>query len=97
MSPNDALSTSPPLATSPPYPSNGNSSASTLSFQKKPVPDSPSISVSAFSLPDDKKEDPYSANRVGFEHTRGNWGNRIVLTTYPGQSNVGTILLNQIN
>lgn len=67
--------------------------ASLLTFSKQPLPPSPSVSVSAFSLPADKKEEavPGTKERGSFEQTRGNWGNRIVLTTYPGQANVGTL------
>jgi hypothetical protein len=101
LSPTDILSTSPPLTGSPPkayHGHNGNSAlASAISFAKKSVPESPSIKASDFTLPADKKEDGVSASpreRGSFntEQTRGNWGNRIVLTTYPGQANVGTLL-----
>ena len=93
MSPTDALSASPPGTISPPKPLNGNSSnatnsvATALTFTKKAPPSSPSISVSAFPLPADKKDK--DRKRGSFEQTKGNWGNRIVLTTYPGQANVG--------
>ena len=90
MSPGDALSVSPPITSSPPKPygTGGNTpiTPSGLRFEKKPVPPSPSVSVSAFSLPSEKQD---GRERGNFEHTRGNWGNRIVLTTYPGQANVG--------
>lgn len=107
MTPSDALSSSPPLAgsprtRSPPHrPPNGNTVtgttpvASHLTFNKATLPASPSVSVSAFSLPADKKGEavPGTRERGSFEGTKGNWGNRIVLTTYPGQSNVGMSLL----
>jgi hypothetical protein len=96
MSPTDALSQSPPMTASPPKALNGKSGipTSSLTFAKTALPASPSMSVSAFSLPADKKEEVVTGRERGsFEQTRGNWGNRIVLTTYPGQANVGTILL----
>lgn len=90
MSPGDALSVSPPITSSPPKPYgtgvNTPITPSGLRFEKKPLPPSPSVSVSAFSLPSEKQD---GRERGNFEHTRGNWGNRIVLTTYPGQANVG--------
>jgi hypothetical protein len=97
MSPSDALSTSPGSG-SPTKHSHSNgghvaSSLSNLTFGKSVVPPSPSVSVSAFSLPADKKEEAVTGRERGSfatEQTRGNWGNRIVLTTYPGQANVGT-------
>jgi len=36
-----------------------------------------------------KEEESSGRERGSFELTKGNWGNRIVLTTYPGQANVG--------
>ena len=103
MFPSDVLSTSPPNTTpSPPKTYNGSplkpytgstSTGSTLATSLNsftPLSGSPSVSVSAFTLPADKKEEVVSGKERGsFEQTRGNWGNRIVLTTYPGQSNVG--------
>lgn len=92
LSPTDILSTSPPLATSPPKALNGNGTPSSISFAKKSIPPSPSVKASDFSLPADKKEEVVSGRERGSfsaEQTRGNWGNRIVLTTYPGQANVG--------
>ena len=103
MSPSDVLSTSPPNTSSPPKTYNGSPSkpysggtgtGSTLATGVNPLtprPGSPSVSVSAFTLPADKKEEVVSGRERGsFDQTRGNWGHRIVLTTYPGQSNVGT-------
>jgi len=92
MSPSDALSTSPP---SPPKPIKGSSTtsvpniiATTLNFNS---PASSSVGVSDFTLPADTKEEVVSGKEKGsFDQTGGNWGNRIVLTTYPGQHNVGT-------
>jgi len=90
MSPTDALSSSPPLGGSPPKPSNGNPAYTSIGNFSKILPTSPSVSVSAFALPADKKDEATTGRERGsFEQTRGNWGNRIVLTTYPGQANVG--------
>ena len=62
--------------------------ATALSFNN---PVSPSVSVSGSPLPADKKEEDVSGReRASFDQTRGNWGNRVVLTTYPGQANVGS-------
>ena len=95
MSPSDAILTSQTTDSSPPKSlsggtsSIGNTVAPGLNIND-PV-GSPSVSVSAFPLPADKKEEILSDRERGsFDHTRGNWGHRIVLTTYPGQSNVGT-------
>lgn len=91
MSPTDALSSSPPLGGSPPKHSNGNPAYASIGNFSKIHPNSPSVSVSAFALPADKKDEVTTGRERGsFEQTRGNWGNRIVLTTYPGQANVGT-------
>jgi len=94
MSPSDALSSSPPLGHSPPKPSNGNTVYTSIGNFSKVLPTSPSVSVSAFALPADKKDEATTGGRErgNFEQTRGNWGNRIVLTTYPGQANVGMTL-----
>src|SRR5277367_5366814 len=91
MSPSDVLSSSPPFSSSPPKHSNGNTGQTSIGNFSKVVPTSPSVSVSAFALPADKKDGgtPAGRERGDFEQTRGNWGNRIVLTTYPGQANVG--------
>jgi hypothetical protein len=80
MTPSDVLSTSPPL------PSNG---AGALVFNKKPVPDSPSSGSSELSGLSPVKKADSSPKLPAIEQSRGNWGNRIVLTTYPGQANVG--------
>jgi hypothetical protein len=96
MSPSDVLSNSPPATSSPPRPvSESASTPSTvttaLNFNKSPLPASPDLGVSALTLSTDKKDEVSSAREKGsFEQTRGNWGNRIVLTTYPGQANVGS-------
>ena len=103
ISASDVLSTPPPNTSSPPKTYNespsqpysgGTSTGSALATALNsftPRPASPSVSVSAFTLPADKKEEVVSGRERGsFDQTRGNWGNRIVLTTYPGQSNVGT-------
>jgi hypothetical protein len=95
MSPNDAVSSSPIITASPPKPVNGNANsghsvASVLTYNRSPPPASPSVAASTFSLPSDKKDDSMTGRRGSFDSTRGNWGNRIVLTTYPGQANVGT-------
>src|SRR5436309_8232630 len=84
MSPSDALSASPPVNLTPPVkPLNGSHPSHTvvtaLNFNKTTLPASPSVSVSAFSLPADKNDN--SSHRGSFDQTRGNWGNRIVLTT----------------
>jgi hypothetical protein len=94
MTPADAVAASPPLLPSnakPHAPSSPLSSAvSALSLNKSSIPPSPTISAAAFPLPDDKKDHATTGRERGsFSETRGNWGNRIVLTTYPGQSNVG--------
>ena len=94
MTPIDILSTSPGAAGSPPIVHNGNhATASPITFTKVAIPKSPSVKASDFTLPADKKEEVVSGRERGsfnVEQTRGNWGNRIVLTTYPGQANVGT-------
>ena len=95
MSPSDALSSSPPFGYSPPKHSNGNTGYTSIGNFSKVLPASPSVSVSAFALPADKKDEATTTGgreRGSFEQTRGNWGNRIVLTTYPGQANVGMTL-----
>ena len=102
MTPSDALSSSPPVNNGSPHtrspqqkPLNSNSNtgsvASLVTFNKSTSPASPSVSLSAFTLPADKNEEavPGTKERGSFEQTKGNWGNRIVLTTYPGQANVG--------
>jgi hypothetical protein len=97
ITPSEAVSpVGSPQTNSPQHrPLNGTPVASLLTFSKQPLPASPSVSVSAFSLPADKKEEavPGTKERGSFEQTRGNWGNRIVLTTYPGQANVGILPL----
>jgi hypothetical protein len=100
MSPIDALSSSPPRqVTAPKLPSaNGNSSLSSTSVTPLTLHKTAgeSGSISALSLPSAEKKDDSitSHHRVSFDHqARGNWGNRIVLTTYPGQANVGTLRL----
>lgn len=104
MSPSDVLSTSPPNTSSSPKTYEGSlakpysgatsstgSALATALNSSSPFPATPSVSVSAFTLPADKKEEVVTGRERGsFDQTRGNWGNRIVLTTYPGQSNVGT-------
>jgi len=92
MSPEDAVSMSPPWR-----PANGNSSVPPL-ITGKSVPASPSVSASTFALPSDKKDDSGTREHRGsFDHSRGNWGNRIVLTTYPGQANVDPFPLDWYN
>jgi hypothetical protein len=84
ITPQDALSSSPP---GPP------AHFSLLSSVKKPVvPENLNVDVETFvpSSTEEKKDNV--SLRSTFEHTKGNWGNRIVLTTYPNQSNVGTFL-----
>lgn len=94
MTPSDALSASPITNPSPPKPLNGSTTSTgntiTTALNYHNIA-SPSVSVSTFTLPADKKEEVVSGRERGsFDQTRGNWGNRIVLTTYPGQANVGT-------
>ena len=102
MTPSDILSSSPPinngsLNTRSPQQKPLNSStntgsvASLLTFNNATSPASPSVSLSAFTSPADKNEEavPGTKETGSFGQTKGNWGNRIVLTTYPGQANVG--------
>ena len=96
MTPADAVTSSPFIPPANTKAQNGastsptNTTISALSLNKSSIPPSPTISASAFPLPEDKKDHAATGrNRGSFEQTKGNWGNRIVLTTYPGQSNVG--------
>lgn len=96
MSPVDVLSNSPPATSYTPKPvsedaSTPNTAAGSLNFNKSPLAGSPTFGISAPTLSADKADELTSGRERGsFEQTRGNWGNRIVLTTYPGQANVGS-------
>jgi hypothetical protein len=101
MTPQDALSSSPPTTISPPQATSISLPNSVLSFAKKsiipenivPVSSSEDVDSSLFPSSTEKKGD--ALQRSTFDYTKGNWGSRIVLTTYPGQSNVGKLSLTQ--
>lgn len=98
MSPGDAISRISPSPAKQPSNESNTSTPTTVATALDPsnnTPNSPSLSVSVFTLPADKKEEGGGSEggreRGSFDQTRGNWGNRIVLTTYPGQANVGIL------